>query len=168
MIDVINFNGLSYPAFQAQGNSAQFAIPYALQVCKGKGYDIGCNRVEWSLPGSIPIDPNIDSTWHARELPNQLYGKVDFIFSSHCLEHVIVNWFETLEYWVKNIRPSGTLFLYLPDYSQEYWRPWNNRRHVHIFTPYIIQDAFRALKLNKIFVSGTDLNNSFMAMGEVT
>jgi hypothetical protein len=27
------------------------------------------------------------------------------------------------------LNENGTLFLYLPDYSQEYWRPWNNKKH---------------------------------------
>lgn len=167
MIETITYKNKEYPAFQAQGFAAQFCFPFAKQVCKGVGYDIGCNRSEWALPDSIPIDPAITLTWHARELPTRLYGKVDYIFSSHCLEHVLVDWYETLTYWVSNIKPGGVLFLYLPDYSQEYWRPWNNRKHVHVFTPYIIQDAFQALGLKKIFVSGVDLNNSFIAMGEV-
>lgn len=167
MIPVISYKGKIYPEFQTQWFAAQFAFPFATKVCQGRGYDIGCGKIEWALPGSIPIDPAIDNTWHARELPTKIYGQVDFVFSSHCLEHVIVDWFETLRYWVSNIKKKGTIFLYLPDYSQEYWRPWNNRKHAHIFTPYIISDALHALELNKIFVSGVDLNNSFMAMAEV-
>jgi hypothetical protein len=72
-----------------------------------------------------------------------------------------------LHYWCSNIKPGGTLFLYLPDYSQEYWRPWNNRKHIHVFTPDVIKDAMVALGLTNVFVSGVDLNNSFMAIGEV-
>jgi predicted SAM-dependent methyltransferase len=52
-------------------------------------------------------------------LPDEL---VDYIYSSHCLEHVD-NWIETLEYWIKNLKDGGILFLYLPDFSQKYWRP---------------------------------------------
>jgi len=164
-METITFNNKSYPAFQASGNAAQFALPYANLLCKGRGYDIGCNRVEWSLPGSIPIDPLINPQFHASRLPEA--DKVDYIFSSHCLEHVTGDWYGVLHYWCSNIKPGGTLFLYLPDYSQEYWRPWNNRKHIHVFTPDVIKDAMVALGLTNIFVSGVDLNNSFMAIGEV-
>lgn len=167
MIETIVYNSKVYPAFQAKGNASQFAIPYAQHVCKGVGYDIGCNRVEWSFPGSIPIDPAIDDRWSGTNLPRDKYGEIDYIFSSHCLEHIPGDWFSVLKYWSNNIRVGGTLFLYLPDYSQEYWRPWNNRKHFHAFTPTILKDAFDALKLKKVFVSGVDLNNSFIVMGEV-
>ena len=164
MIETVSFNGKEYPAFQASGNASQFAIPYAKQFCVGRGFDIGCNREEWSFPGSVPIDPVIHPEWTATHLP---FAGCDYIYSSHCLEHVAGDWFGTLQYWRDHIRKGGVLFLYLPDYSQEYWRPWNNRKHVHVFTPEIIKDAMAALGMKNVFVSGVDLNNSFMAVGEV-
>lgn len=167
MIPTISFNNKQYPRFQSEWFAAQFAFPFATKVCHGRGYDIGCGIEGWALPGSIPIDTNLGNGWSATQLPTKIYGQVDYIFSSHCLEHVASGWFEVLSYWVENIKKSGTIFLYLPDYSQEYWRPWNNKKHFHIFTPQIISEAFQSLHLNKIFVSGVDLNNSFMAMAEV-
>lgn len=167
MIETVKFKNKEYPKFQTIGNASQFAIPFAVHVCKGVGYDIGCNRVEWALPGSIPIDPNINPDTNGTCLPISTNGLVDYIFSSHCLEHIAGDWFNTLQHWYHNLKIGGTLFLYLPDYSQEYWRPWNNRKHVHIFTPEIMYDAFKALNMKNIFVSEIDLNNSFMIMGEV-
>ncbi len=164
MIETVQFNNKNYPAFQAQGNSAQYIIPFAKQVCKGTGYDIGCKKIEWSLPGSIPIDLSFNDKWSALNLPTN--RKVDYIFSSHCLEHIESGWFNTLSYWAAKLNSGGVLFLYLPDYSQEYWRPWNNKKHFHVFTPEIIRDAFIELNLLNIYVSGIDLNNSFAAMGE--
>lgn len=165
MIKTIEFDNTVYPEFQAHGHAARFAIPFAQTVCKGEGYDIGCNRPEWCMPGAIPIDP-LFTQYDGLSLPTSSYGNVDYIFSSHCLEHIEGNWFNTLKYWVNNLRPGGVLFLYLPDFSQKYWRPWNNTKHVHVFTPEIVAEAFKALSLKKIFVSGVDLNNSFMIMGE--
>ena len=55
-MQIIEFKGEKYPGFQAFGNAAQFAIPYAKHFCRGRGYDIGCSKVEWSFPGSIVID----------------------------------------------------------------------------------------------------------------
>tara|TARA_R110001583_G_scaffold67518_5_gene193053 strand:- start:2036 stop:2548 length:513 start_codon:yes stop_codon:yes gene_type:complete len=164
MIEVLEFNKNRYPKFQGEGNAAQFAIPFAQHVCKGAGYDIGCKKIEWAFPGSTPIDIDFDDEWHALNLPEK---KVDYIFSSHCLEHVEVrNWVEVLDYWSTKLNPSGVIFLYLPDYSQEYWRPWNNKKHRHILQPQYLKDYFTAMKYYNIFVSGIDLNNAFMAMAQ--
>jgi predicted SAM-dependent methyltransferase len=162
MIETIEYNGIKYPKFQSIGNASQFAIPFASHVCKGVGYDIGCMKKEWSLPGSIPIDLSFDDEYHALNLPTK---EVDYIFSSHCLEH-INNWVDVMDYWFDILNEGGTLFLYLPDYSQEYWRPWNNKKHVNIFTPTIIRDYLTHKGYKNIFVSDIDLNNAFMVMCE--
>jgi hypothetical protein len=163
MIKTIKFKNSNYPMFQTEGNAAQFAIPYAKHVCKGKGVDVGCNRVEWSYPGSIPIDPAINN-YNALNFPDDC-NNLDYIFSSHCLEH-IPDWIAVLDYWTSRLNESGTLFLYLPDYTQEYWRPWNNRKHVNIFNSNIIRDYLQHKQYRKVFCSGVDLNNSFMVMGQ--
>ena len=72
-MQIIEFKGEKYPGFQAFGNAAQFAIPYAHYFCNGKGYDIGCMKEEWSLPGSIPIDMDFDDPYHADNLPAVSY-----------------------------------------------------------------------------------------------
>lgn len=162
MISTIQFNENLYPAFQAQGYAAQFAIPFALHVCKGVGYDIGCKNREWSFPDSIMIDISIEDPYDAMNLPPQM---VDYIFSSHCLEH-LQNWVDALDYWTEHLKPGGTLFLYLPHYNQEYWRPWNNRKHIHAFTQNVIVDYLEAKGYQNIFHSGVDLNSSFIVMGE--
>ena len=162
MIKTIKYGGFQYPEFQTQGNASQFAIPYAQHVCRGFGYDIGCMKPEWSFPGSRPIDLSFNDPWDADNLPPE---EPNYIFSSHCLEHVD-NWVSTMDYWYNVLVEGGTLFLYLPDFSQRYWRPWNNRKHLHIFTPEIIREYMIHRGYRNIFVSGIDLNNSFMATGE--
>ena len=84
-MQIIEFKGEKYPGFQAFGNAAQFAIPYAKYFCNGIGYDIGCSKLEWALPDAIPVDLEFETPWDANNLPDK---KVDYIFSSHCLEHV--------------------------------------------------------------------------------
>ena len=162
MIKTIQYKNEIYPLFQSIGNASQFAIPYAKQVCNGEGYDIGCMKKEWSFPGSIPIDTSFNDGYHATNLPKK---NIDYIFSSHCLEH-ISNWVETMDYWYETLKNGGVLFLYLPDYSQVYWRPWNNRKHANIFTPQIIEDYMVDKGYKNIFKSSVDLNNSFMIFGE--
>jgi SAM-dependent methyltransferase len=161
-MDLIEYKNKKYPHFQTIGNASQFAIPYAKYFCNGDGFDIGCNRIEWAFPSAQPIDLNLDDEWHALHLPNR---QVDYIFSSHCLEH-LPNWVDALDYWGTKLKTNGVLFLYLPDYSQEYWRPWNNRKHIHILNVNIIQDYLEDKKYINVFYTGTDLNNSFMIVAE--
>ena len=164
MIETVQYKTKSYPKFQTEGYASQFAIPFAKHVCKGKGVDVGCNRVEWSFPNSILIDPDVDSKYDALNFPDHAYD-LDYVFSSHCLEH-LNNWVTVLDYWTSKLKSGGTLFLYLPDYSQEYWRPWNNRKHLNIFTPDIIFDYMKDNGYENIFKSGIDLNNAFIVMGQ--
>jgi SAM-dependent methyltransferase len=164
MLETVTFNKREYPTFQTNGFAARFIMPFALEVCKGEGVDVGCNRMEWKFPGAHPIDPEINQ-YHATDFP---YTDLDYVFSSHCLEHV-PDWVSTLEYWTQKLKSGGILFLYLPDYSQEYWRPWNNRKHLHIFTPNIVKDYLLSTgKYSKVFVSGIDLYNAFSVIAEKT
>jgi len=163
-MNLIEYKNKKYPHFQSIGNASQFAIPYAKYFCNGDGFDIGCNRIEWAYPGAQPIDLNLDDEWDALNLPDR---QVDYIFSSHCLEH-LPNWVDALDYWHTRLKTNGTLFLYLPDYSQEYWRPWNNKKHVHVLDAAIIKDYLQDKKYTNIFYTGTDLNNSFMIVAEKT
>ncbi len=162
MIETIEFKGQTYPKFQSQGFGSKFAFPFAKEFCKGDGYDIGCNRKEWALEGAIMIDPVLNPEYDAMNLPDK---EVDYIFSSHCLEH-LDRWVDVLDYWYNHLKVTGVLFLYLPDFSQHYWRAWNNRKHVNCFTPEIIKEYLIDRGYKNIFVSGVDLNNSFMAVGE--
>ena len=152
----IKFNGKEYPEFQTNGNAARFIMPFAKEVCKGKGLDIGCGKEDWALPGSIPIDIEFADKWDATHLPDY---KHDYIFSSHCLEH-LTDWVKVLDYWATRIKRNGVLFLYLPDYSQEYWRPWNNTKHVNILKPEYLRDYLAHHDWKNINVSGVDLYNS--------
>jgi predicted SAM-dependent methyltransferase len=161
---IIDFKNKKYPFFQTEGNASQFSIPYAKHFCQGVGYDIGCNKKEWSFPGSIPIDINFNDGFDAYKLPSEEFS-MDYIYSSHCLEH-LVDWVNALDYWITQLKIGGILFLYLPDYSQEYWRPWNNRKHIHIFTPQILEDYMIDRNFKNIFYSERDMNNSFMIVGQ--
>jgi len=158
MTKFISFDGDEYPAFQAEGNAAQFVMPFAEQLLKGKGYDVGCGKKEWALPWAIPIDPNIDPSQDGMNLP--LEPQVDFIFSSHCLEH-LPNYVAALEHWSNVIKLDGKMLLYLPDYSQKYWRPWNNKKHIHVLSPQVIIDCLSHCGWTKVLYGGVDLNNSF-------
>jgi hypothetical protein len=157
-MDLIKFKNDKYPFFQSMGNASQFSISYALHFCKGSGYDIGYCKDEWKFPNAIGIDSSLNNGYDADNLPDNL---VDYIYSSHCLEHV-TNWSNTLEYWISKLKNNAILFLYLPDFSQKYWRPWNNKKHNHCLTPEILKEFLLDHDMKNILVSGIDLNNSFM------
>ena len=157
-MEFVTFKDNKYLHFQTLGNASQFAIPYAKYYCKGVGYDIGFCKEEWKFPGAIGIDLSLGNGFHADNLPDE---EVDYIYSSHCLEHVD-NWVNTLELWISKLKNDGVLFLYLPDFSQVYWRPWHNRKHHHCFTPEIITTFLKDKEMKNIYYSGIDLNNSFM------
>lgn len=191
-INRIEYKGDIYPAFQAEGFASKFAFPFAKQVCKGNGADVGCMKPSWAYrsreriaiedtqdgcPYNLAyeddvyfktylVDPSLSSgKFHALNFPEEAIN-LDFVFSSHCLEHVD-RWVDVLDYWLSKIKSGGTLFLYLPDFSQKYWRGWNNRKHVNMFTPEIISAYFDDNNLISYHkVSGIDLNNSFMLIAE--
>ena len=52
MIKTIEFKEEVYPKFQAEGFASKFAFPFAQQVCKGLGVDVGCSKIEWSYNDS--------------------------------------------------------------------------------------------------------------------
>lgn len=165
MIDTITFNGRAYPKFQSTGNAMRFALPFALEVVTGaRVLDIGYGKDEWKFPGSIGVDINdAQRGFHAMNLPEE---NVDGIVSSHLLEHVS-DWVGVLDYWTQCLRSGGVLFLYLPHPHQEYWLPWNNRRHVSSLRPSTIKKYLHhSGAYVNIFVSKRDANDSFTAFAE--
>lgn len=173
-IETITFNNNEYPALQSKGFASHFSFPFAQAICKGKGYDIGYSKWDWKLAGAIGIDdgkmynddiePMADVS--ATELP---YDEMDYIFSSHCLEH-LHDWVGVLDYWHSKIKSGGVLFLYLPNCDiQEYWQPANNRKHVNHLNPKVMKAYFnnRLDKFRNVFVTpGCDLNASFYCIAE--
>lgn len=107
MIETIEHKKNVYPKFQSNGFAARFAFPFAKEVCKGVGVDIGCNREEWAFPGAKMIDPEIDPKMHATNFP---YENLDYIFSSHCLEH-LYNWVDVMDYWYDKLK-TGVYYFY--------------------------------------------------------
>lgn len=163
-LEFIEHAGIKYPSHEAEGNAARWIMPMALEYCKGSGLDIGYNRTEWQMPNTVGIDPQHDDKCDAMTLPNTT-GFWDFIFSSHCLEHVKENWYNVLDYWLAKIKTGGIIFLYLPHLSQTYWHPSSNRKHIHSFNGDEIGEYLRNLG-HKVFVGGCDANHSFVVICE--
>lgn len=154
---LFSFKGELYPDYLRHGNAVQFILPVASYFCRGMGLDIGAGK--WPLPGAIPIERT--DGLDAMDLPE---GAFDYIFSSHCLEH-LVNPVAAIEHWATRIRPGGVLFLYLPHPDQLYWRPQFCRKHLHSWYPEQIQATLKDLGFTNVLASERDLAWSFAAVG---
>lgn len=154
---IYEYKGSLYPDYLKTGNAAQHVIATAQHFCKGEGIDVGAGK--WPFPGALPFD--IARGQDAMELPDRTF---DFVFSSHCLEHVR-NPVAALEHWVDHLRPGGTLFLYLPHPDMAYWLPQTCRKHLHSWRPSDMAQVLRDLGLSNVIHSERDLAWSFAVVG---
>jgi len=157
--------GEFYPDYLTVGG-ASFAIRRtALKWCQGHGIDIGAGL--WPLPGATPVDIKIGPGMQT-PLESIASSSQDFVFSSHCLEH-IADWQSALRAWVGKLRKGGIVFLYLPHPSCKLWLPSNpamTPHHLWCPTPEIIKRAFAELGLTVVDADdGPDHYYSFYVCG---
>lgn len=107
-----------YPGYLNQGNAMSFIVEKAKAYCKGKGIDVGADK--WPFPGAIAIQNQTDK--NAYKLDHFNNSSLDYVFSSHCLEH-LEDWQTALKLWIKKLKQNGVLFLYLPHKSMKLWNP---------------------------------------------
>src|ERR1700722_11167569 len=101
-------------------------------ILRGKGIDIGC--------GPDPVTPEVCKfdveNGDADQITNYVHEVFDFVFSSHCLEHMR-NPREVILEWWKLVRPGGHLFFIVPDedlYEQGIFPSRFNPDHKATFT----------------------------------
>lgn len=114
---------------------------FAERYFAGHGIDIGAGPD--SLELQAPFWPAIRSvfSWDVEHGDAQtMTGVPDhqfhFVYSSHCLEHVI-DPAETLRNWWRILHPGGHLIVAVPDedmYEQGVWPPTFNTDHKHTYT----------------------------------
>lgn len=99
---------------------------------KGKGIDIGA--------GGDTISPSARSfdveDGDANRIDEYFTEPFDYVFSSHCLEHM-KNPPDALQRWWKMVKPGGHLIFLVPDedlYEQGYWPSVFNDDHKFTFT----------------------------------
>ncbi len=107
-----------YPSFLNVGNAKSFIEDVALEYCRGRGVDVGAGR--FPFQDATPVDNGTDM--NACNLRKFADGALDYVFSSHCLEH-LDSWKEALSEWMRVLRKGGTLFLYLPHETMVLWHP---------------------------------------------
>ena len=114
----LKYKGVLYPEYLFRKNASSYIIDRAKRYCDGCGLDIGAGG--WPFPGSIPVEDLLGQ--NALKLDNFPDGSLDYIFSSHCLEH-LKEWQRALKLWIRKVKSGGILFLYLPHESMELWKP---------------------------------------------
>ena len=115
------YGGEFYPDYITVGGNSLAIQRIAKKYCCGQGLDIGANY--WPFPGSTPID-----TERGPGLLNKIEdipsGSQDYVFSSHCLEHIEM-WRDALSVWAAKLKIGGIMFLYLPHASCKLWHQSN-------------------------------------------
>ena len=150
-----------YPDYLTVGGAAHAIFPEALKHCRGNGIDVGAGL--WPLPGSTPVD-----LWRGvgtnRCVTDFEKGSLDYVFSSHCLEHVEA-WQESLKEWIDRVRHGGMIFLYLPHPDCAIWHPGSpfvGDGHKWIPTPPVIKQAVEEMGCHITHLnSGPDAMHSF-------
>ena len=133
-----------YPDYLTVGGAGHAIFREALKFCQGQGIDVGAGL--WPLPSASPVD-----VWRGpgtgRTVSDFEDSSLNYVFSSHCLEH-IENWQEALGEWVKKLKPGGIIFIYLPHPDCAIWHPGSpfvDDGHNWIPTPEVIKQTLREL-----------------------
>jgi len=161
-----DFEGRFYPDYLFVGGASFAVHRTARKYCQGTGLDIGAGL--WPLPGAQAIDVE-RGPGTARTLDEIPARSQDYVFSSHCLEHIAA-WEDALRAWLEKLRPGGRLFLYLPHPTCGIWRPGSpfvGDGHKWAPTPEGIQTALIGLGgLILAHDDGPDAMESFFVCAE--
>jgi len=157
------YRGEFYPDFLTVGGASDAIVRKAREFCRGRGIDVGAGF--WPFVGATPVDIRRGEGL-ARHLSDFPAGSLDYVFSSHCLEH-IENWSGALTEWIGKLKPGGVIFLYLPHPDCGIWNPGSpfvGDGHKWIPQPRLIRTTLRILGCSVIdFDDGPDVMRSFFA-----
>ncbi len=102
------------------------------KVFQGEGIDIGC--------GNDPILPQVArfdvADGDANDICQYVHRQFDFVFSSHCLEHMR-DPFHAIKQWWNLVKENGYLYIVVPDedlYEQGHFPSKYNSDHKWTFT----------------------------------
>lgn len=163
---IFEYKGNIYPDYLKDGGASRFISATAKHFCKGNGIDVGCGA--WPLDGAQGYDLNLlahdTSKWSEACDIKVADNSQDYVFSSHCLEH-LENPIKALKHWISKIKEGGVLFLYLPHPDMEYWLPQNCSKHLHSWMPNQMAKILNDLGMVGVLYSERDLIWSFSVVG---
>ena len=138
------YKGGFYPDYLTVGGASHAVFREALKFCQGKGVDVGAGL--WPLPGALPVDA-MRGPGFGKAVYDFSDDSLDYVFSSHCLEH-IDDWQRALAEWVGKLRPGGIMFLYLPHPACAIWHlgsPFVGDGHKWVPSPAIVAAALEQM-----------------------
>lgn len=115
----------------------EYSRPRLVKYCTGQGLDLGCG-IQRITPTAIGVDIQADvcaANVHFdlnKRLDFVARDSMDYVFSSHLLEHLEDPLKSLIDWWSK-IRPGGTLCLVLP--HQDHYPNEENPEHRWKFAP---------------------------------
>ena len=146
---------------------------FEINLFNGKGIDIGCG-LDPIMPTARPFDM-VDGD--ANEITKYVDEEYDYVFSSHCLEHMH-NPIDAIQEWWKLVKKDGHLIFTVPDedlYEQGYFPSLFNDDHKSTFTiskhkswssnSFNILDLINGLpngELLKIEIQDCDYNRNYL------
>lgn len=104
------------------------------KLLHGKGIDIGSGPYP-VVQNAEPFDVIHGDADNILDYVKQI-GEFDFVFSSHCLEHM-KDPYKAISDWWQLVKPGGAMIFIVPDedlYEQGYWPSIFNGDHKHTFT----------------------------------
>lgn len=145
---------MTWRASDPEGNEAAKCKYEVVPYTRGLGLDVGCGPHK-AFPHFIGVDSRKDTelfgiamepdntVMDAAQLPQVPSGKLDFVFSSHLLEH-IEDYQAALAEWWRIVKVGGHMVLYLPhrDLYPNIGQPGANIDHKHDF---VNDDILRAM-----------------------
>ena len=131
-------------------------VPYT----RGRGVDVGCGPYK-AFPHMIGVDNKKDEEMFRITMKPDLVAQadkldmfadasMDFVYSSHTLEH-IEDFQKVLREWWRVLRVDGHLVLYLPhkDLYPNKGSPDANPDHAHDFLPKDIVEAMKGIEIGR-------------------
>lgn len=119
-----NSDDLPEVAGKRLGDGLRWIYRLAKVYLHGQGLDVGAaffKNQYGGWPGAVPVDLSIPGSGSATKLI-QADASQDYVFSSHCWEHVADPEAAAREAW-RVLKPGGLLFLYLPFPGHPPWDP---------------------------------------------
>jgi SAM-dependent methyltransferase len=121
-------------------------------LLSGQGIDIGAGATA-VLPNAQAFDVGDGD---ANRITEYVSKQFDFVFSSHCLEHMDDPRQAILQWW-KLVKPGGVLFVIVPDedlYEQGFWPSRFNQYHKWSFT-ISKQQSWSPVSINLLDLAGS-------------
>ena len=116
MVMHLKLKGVTMAEYMIEAKKLVAEYPDVLRYIKGNGLDLGSGlgKVKQSALGIDFGENGINWVGNVTQLHWFHDNVLDYVFSSHCLEHMH-NEVEVVKEWKRVVKPGGYVVIYLPD-----------------------------------------------------